>query len=297
MTTVLITGASSGLGLAAARAVAGRAHVLLTGRDPERTARAAEAIGGTPVLVDLASLEDVRRVAADLPEVHVLACNAGLQLPGPLTLTADGFEETFQVNHLAHVALLDALLARGDRLRRVAFVGSATHDPAQRTGMPAPPDVSVERLSRGGTDDEDDRHAGRRRYTASKLLATAIVPALARAHPELYAAGLDPGLMTGTGLARSYPAALARVYGALAPALALLPFASTPERSAAVLASLLFDDPPPAPSGAVLDHRGRPARRSARAADERFQDEVLRASRELLRGAAVPAAANGSTGR
>ena len=64
MTTVLITGATRGLGLASARALSGRARLLVSGPDPERTRRAADAVGGEPVVLDLGSLEQVREVAA-----------------------------------------------------------------------------------------------------------------------------------------------------------------------------------------------------------------------------------------
>ena len=81
--------------------------------------------------------------------------------------------------------------------------------------------------------------------------------------------------MTATGLSREYAAPLRRAFAALGPLVARLPFASTPERSAAVLASLLVDAPPPVPSGSVVDHRGRMARVSDRARDRAFQDDVL----------------------
>jgi hypothetical protein len=56
-----------------------------------------------------------------------------LQIIDGQTFTEDGLEETFAVNHLA---LVDALLSRDRSLRRVVLVGSATHDPAVRTGPP-----------------------------------------------------------------------------------------------------------------------------------------------------------------
>ena len=52
--------------------------------------------------------------------------------------TPDGFETTFQVNHLAQLLLLDALLARSEPPARVVLTGSGTHDPSRRSGMPAP---------------------------------------------------------------------------------------------------------------------------------------------------------------
>lgn len=290
MTTLLITGATRGLGLATARAAAALepdVRILVAGRDRERTAAAAREAGGEPVLVDLSSLDAVRRAAEELPAADLLALNAGLQVPGELRTTVDGFEETFQVNHLAQLLLVDLLVARGDALRRIVLVGSATHDPAQFTGMPAPFEADVATIAAGGP--AGASQAGRRRYTTSKLLSTAATGALAREHPERYVGCLDPGLITGTGLARDYPAPMRALYTRLERPIALLPFASTQERSGTAFARLLLDEPPPVPSGTVADHRLRAARISTRAADPAFQDAVLADSRALLHGAALPA--------
>ena len=250
--------------------------MLVAGRDRPRTERAAREVGGEPVVLDLGSLAAVREVAAGLPHIDALGCNAGVQIPGALRRTADGFEETFQINFLSQLLLADLLLARERPLRRIAFVGSATHDPAQRTGMPAPFEVALEAIARGGPEGDD---AGRRRYTTSKLLTTAVTGALARERPQVAVRCLDPGLMTATGLAREYPALVGRAGRLLGPLVGLLPFASTPRRSGRVLASLLLEDP--APSGAVIDWRARPARISGRARDAAFGDDILRAARAL----------------
>lgn len=276
--TVLITGATRGLGLAAARAARERgADVLCAGPDPGRTRAAARSVGATPVVLDLARLDRVRAAVDDLPPVDALAANAGIQLPGPGRVTADGFEATFQVNHLAHLALVDALLARGTA--RVVLVGSQTHDPAVRTGTPPPDEGPVAGYSRGGGG--DGRAAGLRRYTTSKLLAVATTAALAREHPDVHVTCLDPGLMPGTGLGRGLPAPVRALARVLAPAVAALPFASTPAASGRALAALLCD-PPRHPSGTCVDHRLRPVVPSVRARDRAYQDAVLRDSRALL---------------
>lgn len=59
-------------------------------------------------------------------------------------------------------------------------------------------------------------------------------------------------------------------------------FASTPERSGQALARLLLDEPPPAASGAYVDHRLRTRPASGQARDPGFQDQVLRGSRALI---------------
>jgi NAD(P)-dependent dehydrogenase (short-subunit alcohol dehydrogenase family) len=291
MTTILITGATRGLGRAAAHAAAARgAHVLVAGRSPEAVRATASAVGGDPIVLDLERLADVRAVARSLPAVDAVALNAGVQVVTGASRTPDGFETTFQVNHLAHLLLLDVLLARSEPPARVAFVGSATHDPSQRTGMPAPLEGDVAGWARAGDGGEAPGVAGRRRYTTSKLLTATTAAALARERPDAHVTCFDPGLMLGTGLSRQYPAAVRRLTTLLAPALGtLLPFASTPQVSGRALAQLLLELPAPVPSGAYVDHRLRPVPASERARDAGFQATVLRDSRALL--ALTPASA------
>jgi len=137
--TVVITGGNSGIGLVAARELARQgAALVLACRDTDKTAAALEsinAVAATPAInvpVDLASLESVRRLAAELlarcPRIDVLINNAGL-FPSSQERTADGFEMQFGVNHLSHF-LLTALLR--DRLvatkdARVVTVSSMLH--------------------------------------------------------------------------------------------------------------------------------------------------------------------------
>lgn len=112
--TIVITGASDGIGAAAARELAGRGwHVVLVGRSPEKTRALAEELDAPFHLADYAELDQVRRLAAELstayPRIDVLANNAG-GIMGDRTLTVDGFEKTFQVNHLAGFLLTQLLL-------------------------------------------------------------------------------------------------------------------------------------------------------------------------------------------
>lgn len=271
MPAVLLTGATRGLGLAVAHALAARgAHVLVAGRSPAATGEVAHAVGGTPVVLDLARLSEVDRVLVELPHVDAVACNAGIQFARASEVTENGFETTFQVNHLAHLALLDGLVARAQPPRRVVLVGSGTHDPAKPTGMPDPLEGDVAEMSRPAAPGTSG--GGRARYTTSKLLNTASAAGLAREHPDFHVTCLDPGLMPGTGLARDGAAPARLLWRTVALALRAFPFASTPAASAGVMARLLLDDPPPFPSGTLVDHRARAIAPSARAADRAFQD-------------------------
>jgi NAD(P)-dependent dehydrogenase (short-subunit alcohol dehydrogenase family) len=114
--TIVVTGASSGLGALAARELAKDGwEVAVVGRNPERTRAVAETIGGSAFLADYDRLDDVRGLAAILleryPTIDVLANNAG-GLVSRRGTTADGNERTFQHNHLAPFLLTNLLLHR-----------------------------------------------------------------------------------------------------------------------------------------------------------------------------------------
>jgi NAD(P)-dependent dehydrogenase (short-subunit alcohol dehydrogenase family) len=114
--TVVVTGASAGIGAEAARRFAELgATVVVVGRSPEKTAAVARAIGVEPLVADFAKLADVRRLADDLlercPRIDVLANNAG-GIFQERTITQDGHELMFQVNHLAPFLLTMLLRER-----------------------------------------------------------------------------------------------------------------------------------------------------------------------------------------
>lgn len=118
--TIVITGASSGVGEAAARRLAVEgARVVVVGRDPRRTDAVADSLGAERHVADFARLSDVRDLAAELNKlerIDVLANNAG-GLFREREVTEDGFEKTLQVNHLAGFLLTrllwDKLAASG----------------------------------------------------------------------------------------------------------------------------------------------------------------------------------------
>lgn len=111
--TVIVTGASSGIGLATAHALAGAgARVVFAVRNTEKgRAAAAATVGVTEVReLDLASLASVRAFAAGWDgEIDLLINNAGVAGP-ELARTADGFEMQFGTNHLGHFVLTNLLL-------------------------------------------------------------------------------------------------------------------------------------------------------------------------------------------
>ncbi|WP_030744465.1 oxidoreductase [Streptomyces sp. NRRL S-31] len=126
--TVVITGANSGIGFAAARALArAGAHVVFAVRDLARGGAAAARAGGSTEVrrLDLADLDSVREFAAgwDRP-LDVLINNAGVMML-PEGRTAQGFETQFGTNHLGHFALTGLLLPQVTD--RVVTVSSGAH--------------------------------------------------------------------------------------------------------------------------------------------------------------------------
>lgn len=315
--TAIITGGNSGLGYACARALLAEApgaaswHVILACRDPARARAAVQRLSqegkdlGLSTRVeamglDLASLPSVREFAEEidrrlsareLPSVNALVCNAGVQGAGKEAFTADGFERTFGVNHLGHFLLVNLLLPRLSQPARVVVVSSGTHDPAQKTGVPAPAWNHPMALAKGelGVLAAKDAPAkkGQRLYSTAKLANVLFSYELARRLPPgLTVNAFDPGLMPGTGLVREGPAPLRflwhRVFPHVLPLLRRLLFANihTPAESGAALARLVTDPALEATSGKYFEGR-QEIRSSSESYDEARARELWQASLTL----------------
>jgi NAD(P)-dependent dehydrogenase (short-subunit alcohol dehydrogenase family) len=115
--TIVITGASDGLGAAAAeRLTRSGENVVVIGRSPSKTEAVATPLGADYFIADFADLTQVRELANQLlaryPRIDVLANNAGGMMSAQRVTTVDGHELTFQVNHLAPFLLTTLLLDR-----------------------------------------------------------------------------------------------------------------------------------------------------------------------------------------
>jgi short-subunit dehydrogenase len=136
---VLVTGASAGIGQAAAARFAARgARVLVHGRDAERTHKVADEVGGRPLIADLGSPADRERLAAEAIDafgrVDVLVNNAGFGYAGQVSaMDVDVIRRLIEVDLLAAIELTRALLPGMIERRHgaICFVTSI----AGRTGV------------------------------------------------------------------------------------------------------------------------------------------------------------------
>jgi protochlorophyllide reductase len=158
--TVIITGASSGVGLQAARSLAERGwHVIMACRDIPKTQNAANSLGISPsnytiIHLDLASLASVRQFVQDFRNtgkpLDALVCNAAVYLPllKEPCYSPDGYEISVATNHLGHFLLcnlmLEDLQKSGAKEPRLIILGTVTANPKELGGkipIPAPPDL------------------------------------------------------------------------------------------------------------------------------------------------------------
>lgn len=287
--TVMVTGATQGLGAAMVRALdeATDLEVVLAVRDAKRGERVARQLRrpARVVTLDLSSLENVRRFVASWREpLAGLVNNAGLQHAGDAPPTSDGLEETFAVNWLAVVALTVGLAPTLEG-GRVVNIGSGTHAPdhptAARFGYRGGRFTSVAALARGEGDGATPAQRAKDRYATSKLAVTAGTAALARRLPKTTFVTLDPGLMAGTGLARAASAGQRLAWSTLLKWVApLLPDTSTPERSAKAAVGLLTGQ---VVSGTVYDYEQKPSRHVWHGAlDVALQERILDESLAFL---------------
>ncbi|GAA4965782.1 SDR family NAD(P)-dependent oxidoreductase [Actinoplanes utahensis] len=129
---VVVTGASTGMGAAAARELARRGFHVLAGVRRDRDGDAIRAAGIEPVILDITESEHVSalaaRVAADPRELHALVNNAGIQVNGPVeALPLEQWRWVFEVNLFGHIAvtqaLLPALLRGRGRVINISSIG------------------------------------------------------------------------------------------------------------------------------------------------------------------------------
>lgn len=186
--TIVITGASDGIGAAAARRLAAAGdHVVIIGRSPQKTAAVAGELGVPHHVADYSELAQVRTLASELnatyPRIDVLVNNAG-GIFARRELTVDGHERTFQVNHLAGFLLTTLLLPKLVESR--AMVIQTASAAARTLAKFDPDDLQCER-----------GYAAWRAYGNSKLANILFTRELHRRHHGhgLSAAAFHPGVV------------------------------------------------------------------------------------------------------
>lgn len=265
MTTIL-TGANRGLGYETALALAANTTrpIVLAGRDMESLKAVSQRIHTetghnhlTPMQINLADLASVRAFVAafharDLPPLDLLICNAGISRPDVQARSADGYELTFAVNHLAHFLLVNLLLGDMRAPAQIWIVSSGVHDMQNIRGPMQPPHYEKAAWLAHPEHDpylpNDAEAAGGRAYATSKLCNVLHTYELARrlersglhtAERPLTVNAFDPGLMAGTGLGRHSTGWTRIMWYRIMPLMSrLLGFGRTAARSGADLAHL-----------------------------------------------------------
>jgi NAD(P)-dependent dehydrogenase (short-subunit alcohol dehydrogenase family) len=277
--TVLVTGATGGIGRATAVGLAALgARVAIVGRDEARTRAAARdirAAGGQvdPFVADLSSQAEVRRLAREvieqLPALDVLVNNVGGYWHHR-HVTVDGLEHTFALNHLAPFLLTNLLLGQLAQRPRARVVTVASN--AQRLGRIDFADLQGERSYSGG-----------RAYNQSKLANVLFTHELARRlrAGDVTANALHPGLVS-TSFGGADPALLQRL---LVPF--LRPFMASAERGAATSIRLASAADLADRTGLYVTPRG--PRRSSKASYDRAGAAQLWSVSARLTGLGVEA--------
>ena len=267
MTVVVLTGATRGIGRAAAIELVRRgAEVALVGRDCARVRLVAEeaaAIGGGQVhghVADLMLMSNVRVLADEIREryerVDVLANNAGA-LFASREQTPEGFERTFALNHLAPFLLTNLLR---DRLAGGRVVTTASN--AHKSGR-----LDLDDL-------QSEKSYSARAYGTSKLCNVLFTRELARRAPELRASCFHPGVVR-TGFAQNEDG----VWKVVAKLGA--PFFRSPERGARSLVWLALSDNAAALTGEyIVDETVTPP--SAQALDDTLARSLWERSAQLV---------------
>lgn len=258
MKSIIVTGATNGIGYECAIQIAAIAlhdQIVIACRNAQAGIEVIRKIkqetGHQHVIalpLDLESLQSVREFTvlfSQQPYNKIIALidNAGIQNVAATKLTKDGFENTFGVNHLASTFLTLLLLPLMDPEASITFTASGTHDPKQKTGMPAPFFQNARDLAYPTETEEKLLTVGQRRYTTSKLCNILTTYELQKrlSNTNVRVNAFDPGLVPGTGLARTYSPFLRFVSNYIFPVLRfVVPNVNTARVSGKRLANLAY---------------------------------------------------------
>lgn len=221
-TTILITGANSGLGFEAARQFAlrdGVSKIILACRNKTRAEEARqklEEMTGKTIfeilIVDVGDLESCRQAAETLDtKVDGVILNAGGGGGAePTKITQDGVMHIFGINVLGHVHFTDLIIANGklSETGTVMYVASFAARGAPEVRAPKPPITEgsiAEWTSVANGSKFDDKSSYTDIYGATKLMGAMWTMSMARKHPKMRFMTIDPGMARGTSGTASLP--------------------------------------------------------------------------------------------
>ena len=273
--TVVITGASDGLGAAAARQLHADGHtVVIIGRSPDKTTAVAAELGCDHHIADFTRLDEVARLARELKatyrQIDVLANNAG-GVFGARTKTVDGFEKTFQVNHLAPFLLthllMDTLIASHASVLQTSSTVRFTKE------------VRLDDL------DHDRDFDPTVAYAAAKLENILFTTELHRRYHSsgISTASFYPGNVASNFGSGTTSRSIRLVRALTANALARRLLLSTPEQGADQIVWLAENEPGQEWQSGAYYYKRRACRpRNAQAVDPEFARKLWERSEELL---------------
>ncbi len=289
----IITGPTSGFGLATAFEAAKYGTVVLVGRNREKLnalQKEIEQKGGNAVSVacDLSDVASVQRAAAEIVHMKLrlagLVNNAGIMQMRP-TKNARGWDMSYATNHLGSFVLTEALIPYLPDGANVVFIVSGVEDPegkpAKAAGFRGGRYISAEASARGEWEPGGAKKTGYDAYATSKQCALATALELARATPRLHFNAVEPGFSPGTSLGRDAPALLRFLAKyLLSPLAPYIKYWSTPELTAPVITSVLINKD--GKTGVYYDEKRHPMQASALVLNPRFQDRVVSETRAFL---------------
>jgi NAD(P)-dependent dehydrogenase (short-subunit alcohol dehydrogenase family) len=268
--TIVITGASDGIGKAAARILHAQGHqVVLIGRSRAKTEALARELDSAYYIADFSKLAEVRKLGRslkhDYKKIDVLACNAG-GIFSDRVVTVDGFERTFQVNFLAHFLLTGLLM---DTLVRSHATIIATSSAANRFNRFSIDDLNAQK-----------HYAKWAVYGNAKLEMAMFARELNRRYAKkgIASASFHPGVVStsfsrdlGPVLRFIFNSRLMRVFGIVKP-----------EQGADTLVWLATSEPGTDWQPGNYFYRRKKTRTDSKAYDKRLGSELWNRSEDML---------------
>ncbi|MFC2185720.1 SDR family NAD(P)-dependent oxidoreductase [Fulvivirgaceae bacterium LMO-SS25] len=300
MDSIIITGATSGIGFECAlrmARIARNEQIIIPARNIKTGKEVVEKIKDETghinlkcLELDLSSLQSIRQFSQTLSEenrlsISILINNAGIQNISKTQYTTDGFEQTFGVNHLGAFALTMQLLPFMKKDCHIIFTSSETHDPALKKPIAPPVYTSAQELAFPKETSEKQTIIGQRRYSTSKLCNIMMTYELQERlkKTNIRVNAYDPGMTPGTGLAKTYPPVMRFLWKNVFPALTLLKSnINTPAQAGRNLANLAYSEKYKDLKGIYFSD-GKVVKTSVDSYNKEFQKDLWKGSLRLTK--------------